>query len=302
MCRVCVVSVFLLFVRFQATHTLIFIYQARAADDTIIVVASNNKDNNPNRMTRLANILALHFLVRGCLHSFFALPVVSFEARPLQTTLLASRLQTHSENDGWVSLTDDGAVKKKIVMEGSGSLPQIGKIVEIDYVGTLGQIDWDVEGVVDCWLSSQQGLENLADKFREHNIDATKLIDLNFFNEDFCAEALGLTSKIQIKKLVMASKRLAKAAAEYPAGTQFDSNQDRNDGAPYRFVLGQKKAIRGMEIVVASMKEGEQAKMKCRTDYAYGKEGVRKTNGDVMVPEYATLCFDLKLIRYSDSS
>lgn len=181
--------------------------------------------------------------------------------------------------------------------EGDGTLAQSGQTVEIDYVGTLGEIDWDVEGVISCWLLSQQGLDGLADGFRDANIDSTKLMDTTFFTEAFVADTLGVSNKIQIKKLVMASKRLAKAVQEYPAGTQFDSNQDRNEGAPYSFVLGNKKAIRAMELAVASMKQGERAELKCRTDYAYGKEGIRKANGDVMVPEYATLCFDISLLK-----
>ena len=116
---------------------------------------------------------------------------------------------------------------------------------------------------------------------------------------EFVADTLGVSNKIQIKKLVMASKRLAKAKQENPSGTQFDTNKDRNDGAPYSFVLGQGKAIKAMELAVASMKEGERAEVRCRADYAYGKEGLRKANGDVMVPEYATLCFDIKLLNCS---
>lgn len=202
-----------------------------------------------------------------------------------------------SATDGWVSLTDDNAVQKRIIQEGSGDVAKAGQTVEIDYVGTLGTtMDWDVEDVIDCWLVSQQGLEGLADGFRSNGVDAAKLMDPSFFNEDFVTEAFDLSSKIQIKKLVMAAKRLAKTATEYPAGTQFDSNKHRGD-APYSFVLGKKKAIRAMELSVASMKEGEHAEIICRADYAYGKEGYRKADGDVMVPEYATLCFDIKLLK-----
>jgi len=249
----------------------------------------------------------LLYLVGWILLLFPSLPpVVSFQPQPPPTIHIGGgssfRLQQafSSKEDGWISLTEDGAVQKKILVEGSGELAQSGQTVEIDYIGTLGDMDWNVEGTITCWLTCQQGLDGLADKFREHQVDACKLMDPDFFTEEFCADALGLSNKIQIKKLGMASKRLTKAIVEYPPGTQFDSNADRNDGAPYSFVLGKKKAIRGMELTVASMREGEHAKMKCRADYAYGKEGVRKSNGDVMVPEYATLCFDIKLLKCSN--
>ena len=226
-------------------------------------------------------------------------PVFSFQnvgSTIFATTRRETPFPLKASAGDWISLTDDHAVQKRIIQEGSGGLAQAGQTVEIDYVGTLGDIDWDVEGVIDCWLLSQQGLEGLADGFRTEGIDAAKLMDPTFFTEDFVSDALGLSNKIQIKKLVMASKRLTKAATEYPVGTQFDSNKDRGD-APFTFLLGQKKTIRAMELAVASMREGEHAEMTCRTDYAYGKEGLRKANGDVMVPEYATLCFDIKLLK-----
>lgn len=210
-------------------------------------------------------------------------------------TTFAARKSTSLYASDWISLTADNAVRKRVLEEGSGTeIASPGQTAEIDYIGTLGDIDWDVEGVIDCWLTEQQGLDGLADIFREQDLDAVKLMDPTFFTEDFVAETFGLSNKIQIKKLVMAAKRLAKAANEYPAGHQFDAN---SEGDPFTFVIGKKKVIRGMDLAVASMKEGEHAEIVCRADYAYGKEGYRKANGDVMVPEYATLCFDIKLLK-----
>jgi FKBP-type peptidyl-prolyl cis-trans isomerase len=45
------------------------------------------------------------------------------------------------------------------------------------------------------------------------------------------------------------------------------------------------------------MKVGDHVEIKCRSDYAYGKEGLRRSNGDILVPEYATLCFNIKLLQ-----
>jgi hypothetical protein len=193
-------------------------------------------------------------------------------------------------------LTADGAVQKRLLEAGSGASPKKGNTVQIDYVGTIGKVDWDVDGVIDCWLLSQQGLEKLANGFREANIDAFKLMDNSVFTEEFVANTFNLSNKIQVKKLVMAAKRLAKTVSEYPEGSMFDSNQDRG---PYKFELGANKVIRAMDLAVLSMKEGERALIKCRTDYAYGKEGLRRASGDVVVPEYATLCFDIKLLQSS---
>ena len=119
-------------------------------------------------------------------------------------------------DDDWISLTEDHAVRKRILEKGSSGttvVAQPGQTIEMEYVGTLGKIDWDVEGVIDCWLSEQQGLDGLADLFRQQNIDVTKLMDPTFFTEDYVTKTFGLSNKIQIKKLVMAAKSLAKSVA-----------------------------------------------------------------------------------------
>jgi FKBP-type peptidyl-prolyl cis-trans isomerase len=82
---------------------------------------------------------------------------------------------------------------------------------------------------------------------------------------------------------------LAKTREEYADGTQFDSNDS------YNFVLGAGKVIRGMELGVSSMKPREVVELRIRSDYAYGPEGYRKSNGDVLVPPFATLLFHAKL-------
>ena len=41
---------------------------------------------------------------------------------------------------------------------------------------------------------------------------------------------------------------------------------------------------------------GERVVVICRSDYGYGKEGLRTSKGDVIVPPFATLCFDLTLV------
>ena len=55
--------------------------------------------------------------------------------------------------------------------------------------------------------------------------------------------------------------------------------------------------IRAMDLAVSSMSVGERAKLICRSDYAYGSEGLRSAKGDIIVPPFATLCFELKLIN-----
>ena len=151
---------------------------------------------------------------------------------------------------------------------------------------------------VDCWLLEQQGLDHLQDGFLKYEITEAKLTDTdNFFTEEFVRDSLGVENKIVCKKSIMAAKRLQKAREEFPNGTEFDSNDS------YSFTLvgsttsssTKRKVIQGMELGVSSMKPGEVAKLKIRSDYAYGPEGYRKSNGDVMIPPFATLLFEITL-------
>jgi FKBP-type peptidyl-prolyl cis-trans isomerase len=210
-----------------------------------------------------------------------------------------NKLATHHEmspcEEEWIPLCDNGAVKKKILEEGSGdALAQPGSEVEVDYVGTLGEQDWSVEDVVECWLKNQQGLDAVAPAFLSSGVDGTMLMDSSVFTDEFVTNELGVSNKIQCKKLIMASKRLAKQQQDFPVGTEFDSSAERG---PYKFTLGKGKAIRAYELCVPTMKYGERSLLLCRSDYAYGAEGFRRKTGEVIVPPFATLCFDIKLLK-----
>jgi FKBP-type peptidyl-prolyl cis-trans isomerase len=56
-----------------------------------------------------------------------------------------------------------------------------------------------------------------------------------------------------------------------------------------------------MRLGIENMRVGEKANIICRSDYAYGAEGMRKSNGDVLVPPFATLCFEVSLLNVIDS-
>jgi|MDTB01.1.fsa_nt_gb peptidylprolyl isomerase len=114
-----------------------------------------------------------------------------------------------SFEDGFVDISGDGGLLKKITKEGAGEVPQQGFEIDCDYTGTL---------------------------------------------ED---------------------------------GTQFDSSRDR--GQHFKFTLGVGQVIKGWDQGFASMKIGEEAILKCRSDYAYGDRG------QGTIPAKATLTFDVAL-------
>ena len=233
----------------------------------------------------------LHFQCRSVSRrrGVFAVPMQTTAANRISATRTSA-----SPNDSWSSISGvDEAVKKRTLVEGTGPVAQDGSDVQIEYSGTLVDNSWSPGDVVECWLKEQQGLESLAPAFLEREIDGAKLTDEAFFTAEMIADELGVANKIQCKKIVMAARRLSKDKAEHPAGTEFDSSAERG---PYQFTLGQGKAIRAMELAVAGMKVGERVEVICRSDYAYGKDGLRKAAGDVIVPPFATLCFDITLV------
>lgn len=196
---------------------------------------------------------------------------------------------------GWTDLSPggDGAVRIRTLSpapEGSSGPPSPGDLVSMAYVGTLAERDWTAADVAGAWLPEQQGLdgEEVAARLLEGGIDGAALADLT---EDFVRDGLGVEGRIQCKKLVMAAKKVGRD--DPPAGTEFDSSEDRG---PYRFALGAGKVIRATDLAVAAMAYGERAEVVARSDYAYGKDGLRRRDGEVVVPPYATLRFDITLL------
>ena len=132
-------------------------------------------------------------------------------------------------------------------------------------------------------------LDVLIQKFTEHEVDGKMIFNPDEFSEEFVSDVLGVSNRIQCKKIIMAAKRLRTQQDDFPEGTEFDSGS-------FEFVLGKGKAIRAMDMLVATMKIGEKAEVLCRADYAYGAEGYRTRKGDVVVPPFATLKFEVTLL------
>ena len=73
-------------------------------------------------------------------------------------------------------------------------------------------------------------------------------------------------------------------------GTKFDSSYDRGQ-APFDFVLGQGKVIRGWDEGVATMKVGGKRRLVIPGSLAYGANSPTPT-----IPPDATLVFDVELV------
>jgi FKBP-type peptidyl-prolyl cis-trans isomerase len=55
-------------------------------------------------------------------------------------------------------------------------------------------------------------------------------------------------------------------------GSKFDSSRDR--GKVFNFVIGKGQVIKGWDLGFATIKKGEKAMLKCRSDYAYGERAI----------------------------
>lgn len=76
-------------------------------------------------------------------------------------------------------------------------------------------------------------------------------------------------------------------------GSKFDSSRDR--GKPFKFTIGQGMVIKGWDEGFASMKVGEHAILKIRSDYGYGDSG-----SPPKIPPKAELLFDVELLGFKE--
>ena len=76
-------------------------------------------------------------------------------------------------------------------------------------------------------------------------------------------------------------------------GSKFDSSRDRN--SPFKFVIGSGQVIKGWDQGFATMKVGECAVLRLKSDYGYGDRG-----SPPKIPGGATLDFDVELIGFEE--
>ena len=79
----------------------------------------------------------------------------------------------------------------------------------------------------------------------------------------------------------------------HDGGEKFDSSRDRDD--KFKFTIGQGQVIKGWDEGVATMKRGEKAILRCRSDYAYGDRG-----SPPKIPGGATLNFEVELFDWQE--
>mmetsp|Transcript_58432 Transcript_58432/g.114932 ORF Transcript_58432/g.114932 Transcript_58432/m.114932 type:complete len:315 (+) Transcript_58432:2-946(+) len=76
-------------------------------------------------------------------------------------------------------------------------------------------------------------------------------------------------------------------------GSKFDSSRDR--GQKFQFDVGVGQVIRGWDVGICTMKKGEKAILRARSDYAYGDHG-----SPPKIPGKATLDFEVELFEWRE--
>lgn len=223
----------------------------------------------------------------------------------------------------WISLLeeDDDAVKIRVIEdsdhpiagetfsyindeEDEDRLP--GTRVTVSYEGTIADLGWRLsQNIIDCWLEDQivddddeDDEVGLALRFTANEVTSEILLDETVFTEEYVFEELCVPNRAQGEQLLEGARQLRKDYQEHPPGKVFDNAQ------VYTFTLGKSVRLpRGMEIAASSLKyfrEGTKVELLCRSDFAYGKDGLCDIDGNVMVPPYATVLYRINVQRIVD--
>lgn len=78
-------------------------------------------------------------------------------------------------------------------------------------------------------------------------------------------------------------------------GSKFDSSRDRDE--KFKFKIGKGQVIKGWDVGVATMKKGEVARFRVRSDFGYGAAG-----SPPKIPADATLIFDVELFSWKQEA
>ncbi len=83
-------------------------------------------------------------------------------------------------------------------------------------------------------------------------------------------------------------------------GTKFDSSYDR--GIPFPFVLGAGQVIKGWDDALLGAKVGEKLSVVIPPELAYGPSGIPDGKGGYIIPQNATLVFNVEVLNIKKGS
>ena len=79
-------------------------------------------------------------------------------------------------------------------------------------------------------------------------------------------------------------------------GAIFDSNE--KSGKPYSFVAGTGEVIKGWDLAIQKLREGDKAMLIIPSSLAYGGDGLKRPNSlSYVIPPFSTLIFDIEVLK-----
>ena len=78
-------------------------------------------------------------------------------------------------------------------------------------------------------------------------------------------------------------------------GTKFDSSYDR--GVPFSFALGAGNVIKGWDDALLGAKVGEKLSVTIPPELGYGASGIPDGKGGYIIPQNATLIFNIEVLK-----
>jgi FKBP-type peptidyl-prolyl cis-trans isomerase len=131
--------------------------------------------------------------------------------------------------------------------------------------------------------AEKKALENYL---KEKNIQAEKQPEGYYILK----KSSGKGEKVKLNERVSVNYR-----GYFLNGVIFDSNE--GSGKPYQFIAGNDEVIKGWDMAVQQLREGDKVMLIIPSALGYGREGIKRGNSmKYFVPPYSTLIFDFEVV------
>jgi hypothetical protein len=184
-----------------------------------------------------------------------------------------------------VSISGPGIVKK-ILRPGYGEYPLPKATIDMHVIGKV-QLSGEIfQNSRDPTVQTDYIARKQKEIFERQLFERRQKQD-----NDIAERRKGGADKAEIDAMKKTHLREEEEAAENHA--KFVQGDNRQDlfWQPTSFQLGEKDAVRGLELAVATMKVGEVALITCRSEYAYSDLGIED-----YIPDNATIEYEVELL------
>jgi FKBP-type peptidyl-prolyl cis-trans isomerase FkpA len=184
----------------------------------------------------------------------------------------------------------------------SGTRMEVKQIETAFKPGTFVKFDVKILNVQD-YVEAEQEIEmQLSQKQKQEKFDIEKYIAVNNITVTPDSSGYYLIIKERGKGSSVDSGKII--GVEYDAkfldGTLFDGTS--KTGKEYRFISGTHRVIKGWEIAMKDLCQGDIFTLLVPSHLAYGEEGIRNPDdGTYIVPPYTPLVFNIRIVTVEDA-